>query len=106
MLNFRNKTIASTLTSDKMLQSLAQVPAEITEKIKDIIVGILEIPIEKLVPAAGMSEDLEVDSLDRYEIIWYIEQEFGIYLPDDTLQRFPTVAAFVLEVARKVSEKK
>ena len=45
----------------------------------------------KIVPAAKLGEDLEIDSLGRVELALAMEESFGFYLPDDELENVVTV---------------
>ena len=61
------------------------------EKIRDIIAGVLNLAPEEITPEKSFSEDLDADSLDIAEIIMAIEDEFGITIPDEALEKVVTV---------------
>ncbi|MBQ4425673.1 MAG: acyl carrier protein [Lachnospiraceae bacterium] len=61
------------------------------EKIRDIIAGVLNIDPEQITPEKSFTEDLDADSLDIAEIIMAIEDEFGILIPDEALEKVVTV---------------
>ena len=48
------------------------------EKIRDIIAQRTDIDPENITPDTDMKEDLQADSLDLFQIISDIEDEFGI----------------------------
>lgn len=65
---------------------------EVFEKIKPIIVEKLNIEDEsKVKMEASFRKDLEADSLDTYELIYAIENELNIQIPDDKANEFSTV---------------
>jgi len=64
---------------------------ELFEKLKKIIVDKLEVEESKVVEGAKIREDLGADSLDTYELVYAIEEEMGITIPDDKATEFETV---------------
>ena len=74
------------------------------ERLADIIAGIGRIPTSSVTPAARLSSDLNLDSLQRVELLGVIEEEFGTYVADDALDPEATVAdlAAIVEAARDV----
>lgn len=61
------------------------------EKIKEIIARTLNLDPEEITPDKSFSEDLDADSLDLAEIIIAIEDEFGVTIPDEVLEKVATV---------------
>jgi acyl carrier protein len=61
------------------------------EKLKKIIVDKLEVEESKVTESAKIREDLGADSLDTYELVYAIEEELGITIPDDKATEFETV---------------
>lgn len=73
---------------------------EMFEKMKALIVEKLEVAEEKVTLEANFRSDLEADSLDTYELIYSIEEELGVHIPDDKANEFETVGdayAFIKE---------
>lgn len=65
------------------------------EKIKDIIVENLGVSPEKVKLEASLADDLGADSLDAVEISMAVEEEFGISIPDEELEKFKSVKDLV-----------
>ncbi|MBP5153573.1 MAG: acyl carrier protein [Lachnospiraceae bacterium] len=61
------------------------------EKVKEIVAKVLNLDPEEITPEKSFMEDLEADSLDLAEIIVSIEEEFGVSVPDETLEKIVTV---------------
>jgi acyl carrier protein len=64
---------------------------ELYEKIKKIIADKLEVEEDKITPEASFRQDLGADSLDTYELVYGIEEELGISIPDEKANEFETV---------------
>lgn len=64
---------------------------ELFEKVKKIISEKLDVENSKITMEASFRNDLSADSLDTYELIYAIEEELGISIPDDTANEFETV---------------
>ena len=61
------------------------------EKVIEIIVEQLDVTREECVLEASFIEDLGADSLDLVELIMEMEENFGIQIADDELERIRTV---------------
>jgi len=64
---------------------------EVFEKIKALIADKLEIDTAKITMNASFRKDLGADSLDTYELVYAIEEEMGISIPDEKANEFETV---------------
>jgi acyl carrier protein len=68
---------------------------ELFEKMKKLIADKLEIDLEtdggKITMDAAFRQDLGADSLDTYELVYAIEEEMGISIPDEKANEFETV---------------
>jgi acyl carrier protein len=68
---------------------------ELFEKMKKLIADKLEIDLEndggKITMDASFRQDLGADSLDTYELVYAIEEEMGISIPDEKANEFETV---------------
>jgi long-chain acyl-CoA synthetase len=51
-----------------------------------VVAAIAGLHPDRVTPAARLSEDLELDSLRRVELLGVIEEELGVYVDDDALQ--------------------
>ncbi|EFA89446.1 MULTISPECIES: acyl carrier protein [Peptoniphilus] len=65
------------------------------DKIKNIIVENLGVSPEEVKLDSLLSDDLGADSLDAVEISMAIEEEFGIDIPDEVLEKFKKVSDIV-----------
>jgi acyl carrier protein len=64
---------------------------ELFEKMKKLIADKLEIDPSKVSLDASFRQDLGADSLDTYELVYAIEEEMGISIPDEKANEFETV---------------
>ncbi|MDO4489289.1 MAG: acyl carrier protein [Eubacteriales bacterium] len=72
------------------------------EKLKDIIVEVLDIDPERIEPESSFIEDLGADSLDVAQILIGVEDEFDIDIPDEEMEKVVTVkdAVDVIKAAK------
>jgi len=64
---------------------------ELFEKMQKLIADKLEIEESKIALDASFRQDLGADSLDTYELVYAIEEEMGISIPDEKANEFETV---------------
>lgn len=64
---------------------------EVYEKVKALIAEKLEIDPSKITIDASFRKDLGADSLDTYELVYAIEEELGVSIPDEKANEFETV---------------
>lgn len=64
---------------------------ELFEKMKKIIADKLEVEEDKISRDSSFRQDLGADSLDTYELVYAIEEEMGISIPDEKANEFETV---------------
>ena len=64
---------------------------ELFEKMKKLISDKLEVDVTKITMEASFRQDLGADSLDTYELVYAIEEEMGILIPDEKANEFETV---------------
>lgn len=67
----------------------------IFEKIEKYLSSELEIDANEITLDANLSTDLKVDSLDKYEFGYAMEDEFEIKIPDEKMQELKTVRDYV-----------
>ncbi len=65
------------------------------EKVKEMIADRLSIDEDKITLEARFNEDLDADSLDLFELVMAMEDEYGIEIPTEELEQLTTVGAFV-----------
>lgn len=61
------------------------------EKLKEIIAGQLNIDAADIKPESNFKEDLNADSLDLFELIMSLEDEYGVEIPAEDLEKMATV---------------
>lgn len=61
------------------------------EKMKEIIAGQLDAEKDKITPQTSFKEDLGADSLDLYELVMALEDEYSIEIPAEELESMSTV---------------
>ena len=64
---------------------------ELFDKIRKLIADKLEIDEGKITMDASFRQDLGADSLDTYELVYAIEEEMGITIPDEKANELRTV---------------
>ena len=65
------------------------------DKIKELIVDSLGIEEDQITMEASFKEDLKVDSLDLFEMVMSLEDEFGVEIPTEELEQMVTVGDVV-----------
>lgn len=78
---------------------------ELFQKLKKLIADNLEIDAEKITMDSNFRQDLGADSLETYELVYAIEEELGISIPDEKANEFETVRD-ALEYIQSQLEKK
>ncbi len=68
---------------------------EIFEKVKNIIVDLLQVSEDAVSLESHFIDDLGADSLDLVELIMGIEEEFNIEIPDGEAEKVVTVGDVV-----------
>lgn len=61
------------------------------EKLKKIIAEVLNVDPDEITTETTFQDDLGADSLDVYQIIMGIEEEFDIEIPAETAEQVTTV---------------
>lgn len=64
---------------------------ELFSKIQKLIAEKLEIDEAKITLDSSFRNDLGADSLDTYELVYAIEEELGVSIPDEKANEFETV---------------
>ena len=60
-------------------------------KVQTLIADKLEIDALKVTLDSSFRQDLGADSLDTYELVYAIEEEMGVKIPDGKVSEFETV---------------
>jgi len=61
------------------------------EKLKNLIADRLEVDKDKIALDSRFREDLGADSLDTYELLYAIDSELGVSVPDEKATEFEKV---------------
>lgn len=72
------------------------------EKMKELIAEALGIDEEKITEDSSFKDDLGADSLDLFELVMNLEDEYGIEIPSEDLENLATVG----DVIRYIEEHK
>ena len=63
------------------------------EKMKEIIAEQLSVDADSITEASSFKEDLGADSLDLFELVMALEDEYSVEIPSEELQELTTVGA-------------
>lgn len=61
------------------------------EKMKEIIAEQLSVDEETVTEASTFKEDLGADSLDLFQLVMALEDEYGVEIPTEDLEKMTTV---------------
>lgn len=64
---------------------------DLFKKMQKLIADKLEIDESKVSLDSSFRQDLGADSLDTYELVYAIEEELGVSVPDEKANEFNTV---------------
>ncbi len=67
----------------------------ILERLKEIVAEQLEIEAETITAETRLNEDLNADSLDVVEMLMALEDEFGVDIPDEEIEKMKTIGDVV-----------
>ncbi len=70
------------------------------ERMKEIIAEQLNVDAESITPETRFKEDLEADSLDLFELIMSLEEEYSVEIPSEELESLTTVQS-VMDYLKK-----
>ena len=62
------------------------------EKMKPMISEQLNVDESEIKAESNFKEDLGADSLDLFELVMALEEEFGVEIPSEDLEKIATVA--------------
>lgn len=71
------------------------------EKVKEIIEEKLNLEGADITAETRFKEDLEVDSLDLFELVMALEEEFGTEIPTEELAKLTTVGSVIEYIESK-----
>lgn len=61
------------------------------EKIQELVASGLGVDAASVLPETKFKEDLGADSLDLFELVMAFEEEFGVEIPTEDLEKMVTV---------------
>lgn len=61
------------------------------ERIKEVVAEQLNVEVSKLTPEVSLKDDLNADSLDLFQVIMSLEEEFGIEIPTEDTENIRTI---------------
>lgn len=61
------------------------------EKIKEIVADSLGVDAETITEETSFKEDLGADSLDLFELVMALEEEYDVEIPTEDLEQIATV---------------
>ena len=61
------------------------------EKMKEIIAEQLSVDADSITEASSFKDDLGADSLDLFELVMALEDEYSVEIPAEDLQKLSTV---------------
>ena len=74
------------------------------EKLKKIIVDVLNVDENEITMDTTFIDDLGADSLDVYQIIMGLEEEFDIEIPNEQAEKIVTVGDAVEQIKAAMNE--
>ena len=61
------------------------------EKLQQILADVLSVDVDEITEQTTFKDDLGADSLDVFQIIMAVEEEFNIQIPTDEAEKIVTV---------------
>lgn len=71
------------------------------EKVKEILEEKLNLENADITMDSRFKEDLNADSLDLFEMVMALEDEFGVEIPSEDLEKISTVGDVVAYIENK-----
>ena len=71
------------------------------EKIRDLIVEEVGVDADQVTMEASFKDDLNIDSLDLFEMVMALEEEFDVEIPSEDLEKMNTVGDIVTYIQNK-----
>lgn len=74
---------------------MAPTRPDVSERVKAILVELLGVKASEAVDDAEIADDLGADSLEVSQLAMLVEEEFEIYLTDDSTEKLVTVGDLI-----------
>ena len=68
---------------------------EVFERVRSLLAEQLDVDEERITMDSNILEDFEADSLDVVDMVMSLEDEFGIEVPDEEVEKLHTVGDVV-----------
>ena len=65
------------------------------ENMREMIADKLSVDEDKFRLESNLKDDLDADSLDLFELVMALEEEYGIEIPSEELESLTTVGAII-----------
>ena len=65
------------------------------ERMKEMIADQLSVDAELITEVSTFKEDLGADSLDLFELVMAFEDEYGVEIPSEDLEKITTVGSVI-----------
>lgn len=75
------------------------------EKVKKIIAEVLNVEEDDITPDTTFIDDLGADSLDVFQIIMGVEEEFDIEIPNEEAEKILTVGDAVEQIKNAIANR-
>lgn len=76
----------------------------VRDRVIQLIVEHLKIEREKVVPEAHFIDDLGISSMDLWELVLIMEDEFNLEVPDDDLEKIQTIQNAIDYIEQRVGK--
>ena len=74
----------------------------VLEKIKSILSSQFEVDVDTITLDTSIEDDLGADSLDVFDMLMSIEDEFSVEIPDEDIESLKNVGALVNYIEAKM----
>ncbi|OGP56060.1 MAG: acyl carrier protein [Deltaproteobacteria bacterium RBG_13_61_14] len=78
---------------------------DIKERVIQLIIEHLELAPADVVPEAHFIDDLGISSMDLWELVLVMEDEFGLEVPDEDLEKIGTIQDAINFITAHAEEK-
>jgi acyl carrier protein len=78
--------------------------SEIEQKVRKILADKINLDVDKVHPDSQLVEELGMDSFASVEVMFELEEQFGLKIPDADVAQAKTVKDIVDYVAQKVGD--
>jgi acyl carrier protein len=86
------------------LHSMQVRDKEILEQVCQILAEKAALDPQTIHPESNLAEDLNIDSLDAVEMMFELEERYGIRIPDEKIADFLTVSDVVTYLSERLSQ--